>query len=360
MPPQNFVTGDAGGNIGWTIAGKIPAKHGFDPLLPGDWSESAGWTGWVAPQDYPRVYNPESGRIWTANSRVVDAEALDIIGDGGYDLGARAKQIRDGLFAKDTFTPDDMLAIQYDDRAIFLTPWRDFLLDELSDEVVGDDADLAEYRDLVENWIPRAAPESVGYRLVRAFRLEVLSRMFYSLTTPVREELGEDVELRRSNQFEALLWSTVTEQPEHLLPADYENWSAFFVAAVRENLRYYNETYGGNLADRRWGEANTAAIRHPMSRSVPLLGKFLDMPKDELNGDSNLPKAQGPSFGASERFSVYPGNEAASLMHMPAGQSGHPMSDFYSAGHDDWVEGRPSPFLPGEAAHTLTLQPASR
>ncbi len=360
MPPQNFVTGDAAGNIGWTIAGRIPVRAGYDPLLPADWSDGAGWTGWVAPEDYPRVYNPDSGRIWSANARVADGDALRIIGDGGYDLGARAQQIRDALFAKETFAPEDMLAIQFDDRALFLGPWRDLLLDVLDDDIVGDDAGLAAYRDLVEGWIPRAVPESVGYRLVRAFRLEVMQRMFYSLTTPVREALGADVSLRRSNQFEALLWATVSERPEHLLPGDYENWDAFFVAALRDTMQFYEEAYGGELAERRWGEINTAAIRHPLSQSVPVLGRFLDMPAQELNGDSNLPKAQGPSFGASERFSVYPGDEARSLMQMPTGQSGHPMSDFYAAGHDDWVEGRPSPFLPGEVVHTLTLRPATR
>ena len=45
---------------------------------------------------------------------------------------------------------------------------------------------------------------------------------------------------------------------------------------------------------------------------------------------------------------------------MPTGQSGHPLSDFYARGHDDWVKGRPSPFLPGTAEHTLTLMPARR
>jgi penicillin amidase len=47
-------------------------------------------------------------------------------------------------------------------------------------------------------------------------------------------------------------------------------------------------------------------------------------------------------------------------MHMPAGQSGHPLSDFYSRGHEDWVDGLASPFLPGEARHTLTLTPDRR
>jgi len=84
------------------------------------------------------------------------------------------------------------------------------------------------------------------------------------------------------------------------------------------------------------------------------------MPAQQLNGDHDLPKAQGPNFGASERFAVYPGGEADSIMHMPTGQSGHPLSDFYSRGHEDWVAGRASPFLPGETQHTLTLTPDKR
>ncbi|MGI9248644.1 MAG: penicillin acylase family protein, partial [Woeseiaceae bacterium] len=142
MPPQNFVTGDASGNIAWTIAGKIPKKGSFNAMLPADWSVEHGWQGWHEGAEYPRIVNPESGRIWTANARVTDAEALRVVGDGGYDFGARARQIRDGLFAIDTFAPDDMLAIQYDDRALFLARWRELLLENLGDSVVAGDAEL--------------------------------------------------------------------------------------------------------------------------------------------------------------------------------------------------------------------------
>ena len=353
MPPQNFVTGDAGGNIGWTIAGRIPRKTDFDPMLPADWSETHGWQGWLNPSEYPRVMNPESGRIWTANARVTDAEALQIVGDGGYDLGARARQIRDGLFAKESFTPEDMLAIQYDDRALFLAPWRDLLL-EVLDEAA--DPALEEYRSLVADWVPRAAPESVGYRLVRTFRLEVERRVFHALMAPAWEAYGDDVRLRLSNQFEGPLWSVVTQRPMHLLPNGYDSWQEFLLAAVRQNVEYFGE-FDGALGDRTWGERNTASIRHPLSRSIPLLGGYLDMPAEPLNGDLDMPKAQGPSFGASQRYAVYPGDEAASIMHMPTGQSGHPLSEFYARGHDDWVHGQPSPFLPGEAVFTLTLTP---
>ena len=358
MPPQNFVTGDAGGNIGWTIAGQIPVKADFDPMVPADWSEQHGWIGWREPSEYPRVVNPKSGRIWSANARVADGEALRIIGDSGYDLAARAKQIRDGLFAKDTFEPEDMLAIQYDDRALFLEPWRDLLLSVLDETTVEGDADLIEYRRLVEEWLPRAAPESVGYRLVRGFRIAVRSRVFHGLMEPVQDAYDEPVNLRISNQFEAPLWQLITKQPIHLLPGNYDSWNGLMVAAMRENIAWLKNNFEGPLADRSWGEKNTARIRHPMSRAVPLLAGWLDMPQSLLNGDSNLPKAQGPNFGASERFSVSPGDEEHGLMHMPTGQSGHPLSDFYSKGHDDWLYGRPSPFLPGEPAFTLTLMPA--
>ena len=360
MPPQNFVTGDSGGNIGWTIAGQIPRKTDFDPMLPADWSTEHGWQGWLDPSEYPRVMNPASGRIWTANARVTDADALRVVGDGGYDLGARASQIRDGLFAKETFSPEDMLAIQYDDRALFLSRWRDLLLDVVDAEAVAANPALAEYRELVDNWIPRAVPESVGYRLVRAFRLEVERRVFHALMAPARAAYGDDVRLRQSNQFEGPLWSVVTEQPSHLLPSDYQNWQQLMLAAVEQNIAWFQENFEGPLSERTWGEVNTASIRHPLSRNIPLLGSFLDMPADQLNGDLDMPKAQGPSFGASERYAVYPGDEANSILHMPTSQSAHPLSGFFARGHEDWVDGTPNPYLPGEVAYSLTLTPDRR
>ena len=357
IPPQNFVVGDSGGNIGWTIAGQIPVRNGFDAMVPTDWSREEGWLGWLHPADYPRVINPANGRIWTANARVADAQALEIIGDGGYDLGARARQIRDSLFASDEFDPVDMLEIQYDDRALFLARWRDVILEVLTDERVASNPELVEYRQLVRDWIPRATPESVGYRLVRAFRLEVQSKVFHALMAPVRAANGGDVEPLLSNQFEGVLWQLVAERPQHLLPGAYASWDELLLDAIDTNIAWFEQQYGAGLAERSWGEVNTASIRHPLSRALPVLSPWLDMPAEPLNGDVDLPKAQGPSFGASQRFSVSPGDEANGLMHMPTGQSGHPLSAFYRRGHDEWVHGRPSPFLPGESQHELVLIP---
>ena len=81
---------------------------------------------------------------------------------------------------------------------------------------------------------------------------------------------------------------------------------------------------------------------------------------EPLPGDGSMPRVQSPNFGASQRMVVAPGREAEGIAHMPGGQSGHLLSPFWGAGHDDWVHGRPTPFLPGEATHALELVPAAR
>jgi penicillin amidase len=81
------------------------------------------------------------------------------------------------------------------------------------------------------------------------------------------------------------------------------------------------------------------------------------MPAVAMSGDTYMPRVQKTNSGASQRFAVAPGNEEAGYFHMATGQSGHPLSPYYDVGHEDWVKGKPSAFLPGDTKWVLTLQP---
>jgi penicillin amidase len=81
------------------------------------------------------------------------------------------------------------------------------------------------------------------------------------------------------------------------------------------------------------------------------------MPRLPLPGDNHMPRFQSPTSGASERFAVSPAHEERGYFHMPVGQSGHPLSPHYADGHAAWVNGEPTPFLPGPAVHVLRLVP---
>jgi len=357
IPAQNFVVADATGRIAWTVIGRIPRRQGFDGRLPGSWADGTRrWEGWLGPDEYPHIVDPPSGRLWTANARVVDGAALAIIGDDGYDLGARAGQIRDDLMAIERATPRDMLAVQLDDRALFLERWRALLGDALTDAAVAGSPLRVEARRLVAStWTGRASVDSVAFRIVRAFRSTLAGEVFEAITRPCQEA---DPEFRygRVGQREGPLWRLVSERPVHLLNPRYASWNEQFLAALDRVLADLTRD-GAPLATKTWGVRNTAAIRHPLSLAVPQLSAWLDMPRDPLPGDDAMPRVQAPDMGPSERFAVSPGREEAGYLHMPGGQSGHPLSPHYRDGHAAWVRGEPTPFLPGPAVHVLTLRP---
>jgi penicillin G amidase len=157
-------------------------------------------------------------------------------------------------------------------------------------------------------------------------------------------------------QFEGPLWQLVTSQPLHLLAKDYADWREFLRAQADATIAELAASCP-QLARCTWGARNTVRIRHPLSRALPRLHQLIDMPALELPGDQNMPRVQNGTEGASERFAVSPGHESEGYLHIPGGQSGHPLSPYYRAGFMEWARGEPLPFLPGVAEHTLTMTP---
>lgn len=356
MPAQNLLVADSAGHIGWTIASNsIPLRQGIDPLVPADWSRpDTGWVGWASAAQYPRIENPADGRLWTANNRTVDGAALALLGNGGHDLGARAQTIRDDLRMRARFSPADLLDIQLDTRAVLLTRWQQLLQQTLAGST---DPQLVQLRDLTGTWRGRAAVDSVDYRLVRAFRERVHAAVLAPFAARVQARFA-DFTWPGLGDPEAAVWTLVQQQPKHLLDPAYADWHALLLAAAKQVVDELGKQPGG-LAARRWGERNRAAVNHPLARALPgWLARFIDMPDEPLPGDGNLPRVAAPGFGASERLDVSPGHEIRAIFHMPGGQSDNPLSPFFGAGHEDWVQGRPTPLLPGAPTHAMTLVPA--
>ena len=388
IPAQNLLIGDREGHVAWTIAGRVPndnipgALHPRAPcelkpripvpaVLPSDLGHDTrrgapsaialrasceGWpNGTLDPwmDANPSIRDPASGRLWSANNRVSDGDDLRAIGDSGYSNGARARQIRDDLFAKDTLSEKDLLAIQLDDRALFLTRWHTLLMDTAARTK---DPHLAAVASAASHWDGRADPASVSYRVVRAWRLFVLSRVRDGLLGPAEAALGDAFIMPELSQFEGVAWPMVTQRPAHLLTPRFATWDALFADAAAQTQTEL-EQYGP-LAQRSWGERNAAAICHPLARALPSLFKrWLCMPPDALPGDAYMPRVATPDFGASERMVVSPGHESDGIIEMPGGQSGNPLSPFWGAGHEAWVRGDPTPFLPGAPTHAMELLP---
>lgn len=358
-PGQNMVVADRSGRIAWTIYGSMPRRVGLDGQLPASWADGTrGWSGWLDDDEYPRVVDPPNGRIWTANNRVVGGDMLAKLGDGGYEIGSRAHIIRNRLMASERFGTRDLLDIQLDTSAEFLSRWRDVLLRTLTADAVQARRERSELREIVERgWTGRVSPDSTAYRMTRAFRELVSERvMAFELVECYEADPSFDYTMVRRR--DEPIWRLVTRQPIHLLDPSYRSWNQFLLDAIDSVIADAMKAGSGGLNARVWSEYNVTVYRHPLSLALPLVGRWLDMPRREMPGDAYTPRVQWGSTGASERMVVSPGQEDRGIMQMPTGQSGHPLSPFYSNSHDAWVKGEPTPFLPGPAIHTLVLTPA--
>jgi penicillin G amidase len=353
IPNQNVTMVDRSGRIAWTIGGTIPKRVGHDGMTPESWADgSRRWDGYLTPAEFPRIVDPKDGRIWTANAPVVDGAMLASIGEGGYADGIRARLIRDRLMRIDKATPQDMLSIQLEDRALFLERWRQLLLETLKSS----SGARAQYRDLVDKgWTGRASTGSVGYRLVKEFRMLFVRRVMTSLTAPALA-VDPAFDYTRLLRGEGPVWQIISERPMHLLDPKYKNWDDAILDTVDAVIAQLTEG-GKSLADRTWGEANSAEIRHPLAGAIPFFGRYLNMPGDPLPGDVYTPRASTPRTGPSERMVVSPGRENEGILEVPTGQSGHPLSPHYGDQYRAWLIGEPTPFLPGATVTTLTLTP---
>jgi penicillin amidase len=381
VPAQNLVLADASGRIAWRLLGPLPQRAsgcGSEHLVlpstsaPVDdagqpTTPCASWP--ISTTLVTAITDPADGRLWTANNRVADGPLLATLGDGGYQLGARAQQIRDDLQRLERLDEQALLAIQLDRRAVFLQRWWALLQTEATRAPAG--SALRALGSAAAHWDGSANIDSVSFRLVRAWRLAVQGRIEDGLTAPARAALGPAFKTPSLPQFEGVMWSLLQQRPVNLLPRrescaniapasnpcdDHQGWTRLLEAAAAEVRDAPSD--GLPLDARTWGEHNTARICHPLAAALPWHAKrLLCMPADPLPGAGDMPRVQAPSFGASERMVVSPGHEADGIVHMPGGQSGHPLSPYWGAGHQDWVHGRETPFLPGAAEHTLILQP---
>ncbi|MCV2357538.1 penicillin acylase family protein [Paucibacter sp. TC2R-5] len=351
MPHQNILVADDQGQIGWSVAGRLwtqaPDGAGYARFQSMDLAPHA----WLGLADYPQLLRPADGQLWTANNRQLGGAKAQVIGDGGFDLGARAQQIRARLSEHSSHSQASLSAIHFDSEARFIKTWGDRLLPLLASSPAH-----AQALTQIKNWNGHADAGEVGYRLIRTVRLRTLDQLWLAWTTPVlgAQQADEKRRFKWHSQFEYSAVQALTERPAHLLPAGYASWDAFQLAQVDAALKELTQDGKQALSQATWGQHNASRIQHLMSKAVPALSAFLDMPSQPQGGDSNLPFVAKPSFGQSQRMVVSPGLESAASLSMPGGQSGHPLSPFYGAGHADWAAAKATPLLAGPTLHRLS------
>ncbi|XLX40087.1 penicillin acylase family protein [Ectopseudomonas mendocina] len=334
-PGLNVVWANAGGDIGWWAAAKLPLRpDGVNPtfILDGA-SGEADKLGYHPFSANPQEENPQRGYILSANYQPVPASGIEI--PGYYNLPDRGQRLNQHLSdASVKWDTQNSQALQLDPG----TGYGPRLLAPILDDLRSAAANVQE-RALVEqlaDWNGDHALDSVAATL--------FNQLTYQLAhEAMADELGEAF-------FDSLLQTRAldTALPRLTANADSPWWNrqgseqlesrAQIVAeAWRASLKHLHSVLGDDVESWAWGRGHTLTHNHPLGQQQPLAWLLNVGPLAAPGGHetpNNLSHKIGPApwpvvYGPSTRRLVDLGDADKALGGIPVGQSGVPFDAHY-------------------------------
>lgn len=354
-PQLNVLLADRGGHIGWTYAGRFPLRRGSDGLTARSWADGrVGWQGWLEPAAVPFRIDPPEGFLVNANQPMLPTQQFDL--GRGLPNGHRALRITERLRTLRDVTEEDLLQVQLDTGADFYRPYRDLALGALETAPAA-----PEWQDLaaaLRAWDGRAERDTRGLPLLAEFRKKLMARVLSPYFAACRQR-DATFEYRWGQADLPLLQLLDEAPPELLVSVEATDWPTLIRSVLQDSARALRLRHPDTpLAELRWGRVNRVHAAHPFGRALPILGRWLNMAPRALAGCPQCVRQSDPISGSSERLVVAPGHEAQGILHMPGGQSGHPLSRHYRDQQPAWRLGQPLPLVEQRARISLLLTPS--
>ena len=365
VPQQTIVFADREGNIGYVAPGRVPIRASGQGHMP-----APGWTGthdWVDRVPYealPGENNPASGRIVSANNRMVEDDYPYYLSDD-WTAPYRARRIEALLEARPKHDVASFAAIQQDQVSLAAERLAPVLL-RLAKPRGNPGRDAL---NLLIQWdygMGREAPEPLIYM---AWLRELMHALF-------ADELGdvfEDYWNIRTEVIHRALTERTQWCDDVTTAAEQETCAGVVTRALTVSLEYLAVTYGHDMADWRWGEAHAVNMKSRILGEVPAVGSWFEIDmesggeKETVNAggfdvaDPERPFAQ--NHGAGYRAVYDLAEPERSVFIISTGQSGNPLSGHYADYAQDWRDGRYLPMLTErvaveeDALGTLVLEP---
>lgn len=344
-PMQNMVFANTDGEIGFIAPAQIPVRNDAHETLgliptPG-WKAENNWTGTIPFEGLPQSFNPPSGKIVTANNKIVsDSYPYSITKQ--WDLPYRAERIEELLAASNKHTVDSFNMMLMDNGSSFAARFAPMLLG-----MAADTPETAAVRARLAEWDHRMDGDKAEPILFLSWMRE-LTRLVYA------DELQDEFASRW--RFHPVFMEQVLTGVEGK-EAWCDNTTTLDVAescsdlvdeALTKALADSKERFGDNLNAWRWDEAHPVVNRHIPGSFLPLLGDVLTIARPSSGGNHTINRGQH-SIGSSNPFdnihaagyrAVYDlADLDASRYMISTGQSGNPFSPDFDHLATNWAEG---------------------
>ena len=364
VPQQTIVFADSQGNIGYVAPGHVPIRasgQGHMPV-PG-WTGAHDWVDRVPFEALPGDHNPASGRIVTANNRMVSLDYPYYLTDD-WTAPYRAKRIEALLDAKPKHDVASFSAIQQDLVSLAAARLVPVLLGLAEPSGDASRAALA----MLGQWDHGMQPDRTEPLIYMAWVRELMHALFADELGPVFEDYWK---VRVEVIHRAL--TARTGWCDDVTSADVETCAQAVSRALKASLEYLAVTHGHDMEDWRWGEAHAVNMKNRILGEIPAVGSWfeINMP---TGGEKETVKAGGfdvadperpfaQNHGAGYRAVYDLGDPERSVFIQSTGQSGNPLSSHYEDYAEHWRDGDYVPMLTDRASieedalGTLVLQP---
>ncbi|HZD94197.1 MAG TPA: penicillin acylase family protein, partial [Candidatus Sulfotelmatobacter sp.] len=353
-PSQNVVYADVDGNIGYQAMGFAPIRAAGDGTVPVSGTDGKhDWNGYIPFDKMPSVYNPPSGIIATANSRITPDGYPYVLATQWYPP-YRTARIYQLLKSDKKFSPADMLAIQTDITSEYDRFFADKFVYAIDHSAKATER-TRQAADVMRGWDGRMLAESA------APTVEVRTRR-YLWEMLLEPKLGNDAENYEWSEAAVALENIIASQPDRWLPSGYASFNDLLTAAVEKAIK----EGPADLKSWKYGEAYPVIISHPVFSGFPILHGHASIAGPGMHpqsGGGYTVKQVGRGFGPSERMTVDFSNLDASTFNIVLGESGQPFSPHYLDQWDAWYNNRTFTLAFSDRAvqrtkqHELRLEP---
>ena len=320
-PAQNFVYADVDGNIGYHAAGRLPIRKTYAGDVPVDGSSGEfEWDGWIPFDRLPSAFNPPEGIIVTANQNPFPA-GYEYRVSGNFAAPYRARQIRDMLTSRNGWRAEGMLTVQKDVYAGF-SRYLARAIVAAWDRRKASNPDLRDAIALLRAW---------DGQMDKDLAAPLIATLAYQ---HLRRGIGDSAAPGRGAMWEQQAAPAVIEDFVRARPTGwFQDWDAELLRALQDGVEEGRRIQGRDV--RRWwyGKYVRLAIRHPVLDHLPVVGNYFNIGPVAMSGSGTTVKQTTVRVGPSMRMAADLGDWDRSLLSLPIGQSGQPLSRHYK---DEW------------------------
>ncbi len=354
-PPQNFVYADVEGHIGYYGAGRIPLRKSNDGSLPFDGSTDEGeWKGSIPFEKLPHDYDPPSGIIATANSRVVGTDYPYYL---SRDCVApyRARRILNLLQNQSVLTADDFLAVQADTYSIPGTLFAREAVRVLSERLDNcEDDKLLEAVGLLDSWNGFVKANSRAALFVLEMRDAFYKRV-------IKAVLGANrARIYRAGNIGTFIDYLIRERAPEWLPGEFQDYAELLRACAADAERTIEKRLGPDESQWTWGQSVQVKFPHPLA-ALPQIGQPYAIAPIPQQGSNDI-TCQTVNAGANVAFRMIADTSDwdKTLQGIAPGQSGNPASVNWADQLEGWRNVAPAYFPFTQSAVARAAQTALR